>query len=83
MTCSSTFLKYPLAVLAQTPAAYILMYCNATQKKGIDIGRYLVSEFTQNCPAPLFTTTKCARVAVLQRIRTSPRGDERQCCPCL
>ena len=29
MTCSSTFLKYPLAVLAQTPAAYVLMYCNA------------------------------------------------------
>ena len=29
MTCSSTFLKYPLAVLDQTPAAYILMYCNA------------------------------------------------------
>ena len=29
MTCSSTFLKYPLAVLAHTPAAYILMYCNA------------------------------------------------------
>ena len=29
MTCSSTVLKYPLAVLAQTPAAYILMYCNA------------------------------------------------------
>ena len=29
MTCSSTFLKYPLAVLPQTPAAYILMYCNA------------------------------------------------------
>ena len=29
MTCSSTFLKYPLAVLAQTPAAYILMYCHA------------------------------------------------------
>ena len=29
MTCSSTFLKYPLAVLAQTPAAYISMYCNA------------------------------------------------------
>ena len=29
MTCSSTFLKYPLAVLAQTPATYILMYCNA------------------------------------------------------
>ena len=29
MTCSSTFLKYPFAVLAQTPAAYILMYCNS------------------------------------------------------
>ena len=29
MTCSSTVLKYPLAVLAQTPVAYILMYCNA------------------------------------------------------
>ena len=29
MTCSSTFLIYPLAVLVQTPAAYILMYCNA------------------------------------------------------
>ena len=29
MTCSTTVLKYPLAVLAQTPAAYILMYCNA------------------------------------------------------
>ena len=29
MACSSTFLKYPLAVLAQTPVAYILMYCNA------------------------------------------------------
>ena len=29
MTCSSTFLKYPFAVLTQTPAAYILMYCNA------------------------------------------------------
>ena len=29
MTCFSTFLKYPLAVLAQTPVAYILMYCNA------------------------------------------------------
>ena len=26
MTCSSTFLKYPLAVLAQTPAAYIHTY---------------------------------------------------------
>ena len=25
MTCSSTFLKYPLAVLVQTPATYILM----------------------------------------------------------
>ena len=30
MTCSSTFLKYPLAVLVQTPATYILMYCNAS-----------------------------------------------------
>ena len=29
MTCSSTFLKYPLTVLAQTPAAYIFMYRNA------------------------------------------------------
>ena len=29
MTCSSTVLKYPLAVLVQTHAAYILMYCNA------------------------------------------------------
>ena len=29
MTCSSTFLVYPLAVLVQTPAVYILMYCNA------------------------------------------------------
>ena len=29
MICSSTFFKYLLAVLAQTPAAYILMYCNA------------------------------------------------------
>ena len=29
MSCSLTFLKYPLAVLAQTPATYILMYCNA------------------------------------------------------
>ena len=29
MTCSSTFLKYPLAVLTQTLAGYILMYCNA------------------------------------------------------
>ena len=29
MTCSSTFLKYPFAVLAQTPAAYILIYCNS------------------------------------------------------
>ena len=28
MTCSSTFLKYPLAVLVQTPATYILTYCN-------------------------------------------------------
>ena len=27
---SSTFLKYPLAVLVQTPATYILMYCNAS-----------------------------------------------------
>ena len=29
VTCSSTFLKYPLAVFAPTPAAHILMYCNA------------------------------------------------------
>ena len=29
MTCFLTFLKYPLAVLAQTPATYILMYGNA------------------------------------------------------
>ena len=29
MTCSSTVLKYPLAVLAQTPVAYTLVYCNA------------------------------------------------------
>ena len=29
MTCSSTFFKYSLAVLTQTPATYILMYCNA------------------------------------------------------
>ena len=28
MTCSSTFLKYPLAVLVQTPATYILTYCD-------------------------------------------------------
>ena len=26
MTCSSTFLEYPSAVLVQTPATYILMY---------------------------------------------------------
>ena len=30
MTCSSTFLKYTLAFWVQTPAAYILMYCNAS-----------------------------------------------------
>ena len=30
MTCPSTFLKYPFATLAQTPAVYILMYCNAS-----------------------------------------------------
>ena len=29
MTCFLTFLKYPLAVLAQTPATYILIYYNA------------------------------------------------------
>ena len=29
MTCFLTFFKYPLAVLAQTPATYILMYGNA------------------------------------------------------
>ena len=29
MTCFLTSLKYPSAVLAQTPATYILMYCNA------------------------------------------------------
>ena len=29
MTCFLTFLKYPLEVLAQTPATCILMYCNA------------------------------------------------------
>ena len=58
MTRSPTVLKYPSAVLAQTPAAYILMYCNAfsttftavrmlpTQGKGIEIKRYLVSEIT-------------------------------------
>ena len=43
-------------------------------KKGIDIVRYLVSELRWNCPAPLFMTTKWARVAVLRRFRTSPRG---------
>ena len=30
MTCSLTFLKYPMAVSVQTPATYILMYCNAS-----------------------------------------------------
>ena len=30
MLCFLTFLKYLLAVLAQTPATYILMYCNAS-----------------------------------------------------
>ena len=30
MTRCSTFLKYPLAVLAETPAKYIFMYCNAS-----------------------------------------------------
>ena len=30
MLCFSTFLKYPLAVLAQTLTTYILMYCNAS-----------------------------------------------------
>ena len=30
MTCSFMFLKYPLAVLVQTLATYILMYCNAS-----------------------------------------------------
>ena len=29
VTCSSTVLKYPSAVMAQTPTAYILMYCHA------------------------------------------------------
>ena len=56
MTRCSTFLKYPLAVLAETPAKYIFMYCNASstaltavrgfqfQKKGIGTVRYLVSK---------------------------------------
>ena len=30
MLCFSTFLKYLVTVLAQTPATYILMYCNAS-----------------------------------------------------
>ena len=30
MTCSSKIFKYPLAVLAETPASYILVYCNAS-----------------------------------------------------
>ena len=29
MTCSSKIFKYPSAVLAETPATYILVYCNA------------------------------------------------------
>ena len=32
MTCSSTFLNYALSVLAETPATYTLMYCNASSK---------------------------------------------------
>ena len=32
MTCSSKIFKYSLAVLAETPASYILMYCNASQR---------------------------------------------------
>ena len=30
MTCSSKIFKYSLAVLAESPASYILMYCNAS-----------------------------------------------------
>ena len=55
----------------------LLLFVAPTQEKGIEIGRYPVSELGQKCPAPLFRTTKWARVAVLRRIRTSPRGNER------
>ena len=34
MTCSS---KYLLAVLAETPATYILMYCNASSSAFTDV----------------------------------------------
>ena len=55
MTCSSTFLKYLLAVLVETPATYILMYCSASSmvfatmhyfqfKIGTGFVSYLVSE---------------------------------------
>ena len=37
MTRSSTVLKYPLAVLAQTPAAYILKYCHAFSTTFTDV----------------------------------------------
>ena len=36
----------------------LLLFVAPTQEKGIDIGRYLVSELGQKCPAPLFRTTK-------------------------
>ena len=37
MTCSSKFLKYLLAVLAETPATYILIYCNASSSAFTDV----------------------------------------------
>ena len=73
MTCSSTFLKYPLSVLTETPTTYILMYRNTSstafttvrcfkfKKKVFCIVHHLAAEFRQNCRAPLFMTRKWAR----------------------
>ena len=70
MTCSSTFLKFLLAVLAQTPAAHIwcIAICSYFQLRKKVLRLDAPSYQSSDSPATLFMTTKWARVAVLRGI---------------
>ena len=52
MTNSSTSLKYPSAVLAETPATYILMYCNASSTAFTAVCCFQFKEWYWFCKLP-------------------------------
>ena len=65
------------------PATFTAVRCFQLRKMVLRLDATSYQSSNRTVQHLCFMTTKWVRVAVLWRIRTSPRGDEQQWCPCL